>query len=86
MEAFHAALLSVSSEKEPYHYQVEGGAVFNGVVQICVLQLGPALKRFLGISPTSKQPPHKCKKFVKLKKPLKDYFVDLSKVSTLVNQ
>ncbi|XP_044272420.1 nucleolar complex protein 2 homolog [Tribolium madens] len=82
MRAFHAALLRVSSEEgqEPSTFRVEGSAVFNGVIQLCVLHLGPALRRFLGLADGSKQPPHKCKKFVKVKRVLKDYFMDLSKL------
>ena len=82
IQAFHAALLTVSSEdeQEPCQYKVEGAAAFNGVIQLCVIHLGPALQRFLGLADGSKQPPHKCKKFVKIKGILKDYFMDLSKV------
>ncbi|XP_063916368.1 nucleolar complex protein 2 homolog [Zophobas morio] len=82
IQAFHAALLTVSSEdeQEPCQYKVEGAAAFNGVIQLCVIHLGPALQRFLGLADRSKQPPHKCKKFVKIKGILKDYFMDLSKL------
>ncbi|EFA07851.1 nucleolar complex protein 2 [Tribolium castaneum] len=82
MQAFHAALLRVSSEEgqEQSNFKVEGPAVFNGVIQLCVLHLGPALRRFLGLSDGSKQPPHKCKRFVKVRRVLKDYFMDLSKL------
>ncbi|KAJ3645540.1 hypothetical protein Zmor_023186 [Zophobas morio] len=82
IQAFHAALLTVSSEdeQEPCQYKVEGAAAFNGVIQLCVIHLGPALQRFLGLADGSKQPPHKCKKFVKIKGILKDYFMDLSKL------
>jgi nucleolar complex protein 2 len=80
--AFHAALVRVSSEneQEPCQYKVEGSAVFNGVIQLCVIHLGPALRRFLRLKEGSKQPPHKCKRFIKIKRTLKDYFMDLSKV------
>lgn len=82
MKAFHAALITVSSDEdqEPAQFKVEGSAVFNGVIQLCVLHLGPALRRFLGLKTGSKQPPHKCKRFTKIKRVLKDYFMDLSKV------
>uniref|UniRef100_A0A6P7GR46 Nucleolar complex protein 2 homolog n=1 Tax=Diabrotica virgifera virgifera TaxID=50390 RepID=A0A6P7GR46_DIAVI len=81
--AFHAALRTVVSEEEdqePAEYKVEGSAVFNGVIQLCVLELGPAVRRFLGLQPKSKQPPHKCKKFIKIKKYLKAYFTDILKL------
>lgn len=57
-----------------------GSAVFNAVIQLCVLHLGPALRRFLGLQSGSKQPPHKCKKFNKIKNVLKGYLTDLLKV------
>lgn len=60
-----------------------GSAVFNGVIQLCVLELGPAIRRFLGLQKGSKQPPHKCKKFTKIKNVLKSYFGDLLKVNII---
>lgn len=50
------------------------------MIQLCVLELGPAVKKFLGIQPGSKQLPHKCKRFNKVKTLLKMYFTDLLKV------
>lgn len=88
MQAFHGALLRVSNEDKAQSssvYKVESSAVFNGVIQLCVIHLGPALKRFLRIKHGSKQPPHKSKKFVKVKGMLKEYFTDLSKVSDYFN-
>ncbi|KAJ8923311.1 hypothetical protein NQ315_001869 [Exocentrus adspersus] len=81
-EAFHAALVTISTQEdeEPSHFKVEGSAVFNGVIQLCVLELGAAIRRFLGLHQGSKQPPHKCKKFMKIKRPLKFYFTDLLKL------
>ncbi|KAJ8972628.1 hypothetical protein NQ314_000084 [Rhamnusium bicolor] len=92
-QAFHAALFRIANQdedKEPSHFRVEahqfsthedylilGSAVFNGVIQLCVLELGPAIRRFLGLQQGSKQPPHKCKKFIKIKRILKGYFTDL---------
>lgn len=82
VEAFHAALQRVSNceDEVPSKFKVEGSAVFNAVIQLCVLELGPAVKRFLGLTAKSKQPPHKCKRFVKIKGLLKVYFTDLLKV------
>lgn len=83
-QAFHAALKRISNDEneddEPARFKIEGSAVFNAVVQLCVMHLGPAIRRFLGLKPGSKQPPHKCKKFNKIKKTLKGYFTDLLKV------
>lgn len=78
IQAFHAALNRVSNDIEDQAlYKVTGSSVFNGIVQLCVLELGPAIRKFLGLSSTSKQRPHKCKKFIKVKTPLKSYFTDL---------
>ncbi|KAL3274218.1 hypothetical protein HHI36_015630 [Cryptolaemus montrouzieri] len=81
-QALHAALLRVSPDDNDGAptFKVEGSAVFNAVVQLCVLEFGPAVRRFLGLSPGSKQHPHKCKKFIKIKKILKSYFDDLLKL------
>ncbi|CAG9857031.1 unnamed protein product [Phyllotreta striolata] len=82
IDAFHAALQRISSEEdnEPAYYKVDGSAVFNGVIQLCVLELGPAVRRFLRLEQGSKQPPHKCKKFSKIKNNLKLYFTDILKL------
>ncbi|GJQ82217.1 hypothetical protein Trydic_g19421 [Trypoxylus dichotomus] len=83
IKAFHAAIARISgSEKddEDSSYKVEGSAIFNGVIQICVLELGPAIRRYLRIPQGSKQPPHKSKRFVKIKAVLRGYFVDLLKL------
>ncbi|XP_023017825.1 nucleolar complex protein 2 [Leptinotarsa decemlineata] len=83
IQAFHAALLRITSQEkdeEPSYFKVEGPAVFNGVIQLCVLELGPAIRRFLGIRLESKQPAHKCKKFIKIKRVLKTYFLDILKL------
>lgn len=60
-----------------------GSTIFNGIVQLCVFDLGPALRKFLGLESGSKQPPHKCKKFVKVKTMLQTYFKDIMKVCKL---
>ncbi|XP_031354276.1 nucleolar complex protein 2 homolog [Photinus pyralis] len=80
IHAFHAALLRVSNaEEEVSDYKVEGSAVFNGVIQLCVLELSVAIRKFLGLKST-KIAPHKCKKFPKLKTLLQMYFNDLLKI------
>lgn len=87
-QAFHAALMRVSNTDEETdeitHFKVDGSSVFNSVIQICVLELGPAVKRFLGLKSGSKIQPHKCKKFKKIQHPLKSYFTDLSKILSAV--
>lgn len=81
ISAVNSALLSISGEHvSGMTFKVEGAAVFNGVLQLCVLHLHPAVKRYLGlVGQTSKQP-HKCKKWNKIRAPLKDYFIDLTKL------
>ncbi|KAJ8941623.1 hypothetical protein NQ318_000329 [Aromia moschata] len=83
-QAFHAAMFHVAANQEedetPEYFKIEGSAIFNGVIQLCVLELGPAIRRFLGLQEGSKQPPHKCKKFIKIKRPLKSYFTNLLKL------
>ncbi|XP_076266576.1 nucleolar complex protein 2 [Rhynchophorus ferrugineus] len=82
-QAFHAALKRVSNseeENEPLKYKVEASSVFNAIIQICVMELGPAIRRYLGLQSGSKQPPHKCKKFNKVKRVLKLYFTNLLKL------
>ncbi|XP_039277674.1 nucleolar complex protein 2 homolog [Nilaparvata lugens] len=88
IKAFHAALQSVTKDTDedsvPSEYKVVGSAVFNGVVQLCVLELQPALLRFLKISTEhgqlSRAQPAKSKNWKKLKLPLRDYFTDLLKL------
>ncbi|KAF5295175.1 hypothetical protein FQR65_LT10563 [Abscondita terminalis] len=80
INAFHAALLRVSNEEDEIsQFKVDGSSVFNGVIQLCVLQLDSAIRRFIGIK-SSKVSPHKCKKFVKVKGLLQMYFNDLLKI------
>ncbi|KAI4457211.1 nucleolar complex 2 and rad4-related [Holotrichia oblita] len=84
IKAFHAAITRVTNESDDGStpYKVEGSAIFNGVIQLCVLELGPAVRRYLKIPQGSKQPPHKSKKFVKIKAILRGYFTDLLKLLT----
>lgn len=83
IKAFHAALKRVSTEKEeneaPAQYKVDGSSVFNAIIQLCVLELGPAVRRFLSLTSGS-QPAHKAKKFTKVKTLLRGYFTDLLKL------
>lgn len=75
-KAFNAALRSVSPDAERNGaYIVKGSAVFNGVVQLCVLYLGPAVRSFLQLKKS--QQAHKSKRFTKIKTAMKQYFTDL---------
>nr|CAD7266103.1 unnamed protein product [Timema shepardi]CAD7575903.1 unnamed protein product [Timema californicum] len=80
VKAFHAALGHVSAEEDDdsQEFKVGGGSVFNAVVQLCVLELHPALKRILKLtSVSSKIDPVKAKKWVKVKTAVKSYIGDL---------
>lgn len=82
VEAFHAALLTVADPDGPtsVKYKVEGGAVFNGVVQLCILHLPNAFKRFLRMEGKVKIEAHKSKRFPKIRGTLKSYLGDLLRV------
>lgn len=81
VQAFHAALQRVAPEEERSAciFKVEGGAVFNAVVQMCVLDLLPALLKYLNLSSGSLSytNPVKCKRWVKVKTLVRAYAVDL---------
>ncbi|XP_003694693.2 nucleolar complex protein 2 homolog [Apis florea] len=83
VEAFHAALETIaeSSDPESLQYKVEGGAIFNGVVQLCILYLPDAFKRYLKLDlETHHVQVHKVKRFTKVKTILKLYLTDLIKI------
>ncbi|XP_028170181.1 nucleolar complex protein 2 homolog [Ostrinia furnacalis] len=81
IKAFNAAMLRVTSEDgtSDGEYKVEGSSVFNAVIQMCVLYLPSAIKKYLGLEQSGKDP-QKCKHFVKLKGPLLAYLNDLLKL------
>ncbi|CAG5073791.1 Similar to CG9246: Nucleolar complex protein 2 homolog (Drosophila melanogaster) [Cotesia congregata] len=82
VDAFHAALLTVADPEESKNveYKVEGSAAFNGVVQLCVMNLPTAFKKFLKMTNESKFEAHKCKRFGKVKGILKQYLKDLLQI------
>lgn len=55
--------------------------MFNGVVQLCILYLPDALKKYLKLSSETQFQAHKVKRFGKVKSILKSYLVDLIKVN-----
>ncbi|XP_012536796.1 nucleolar complex protein 2 homolog [Monomorium pharaonis] len=80
VEAFHAALANVAELPDiNTEYKVEGSAAFNGVMQLCIMYLPDAFKRFLKLDPES-QEVHKSKKFGKIRSILKLYLSDLIKL------
>lgn len=54
--------------------------VFNGVVQLCIMHLPDAFKRFLKLDTESHVEAHKSKRFIKVRNILKSYLADLIKV------
>lgn len=91
VQMFHSALQRVAAPKEedeePAQYVVDGSSVFNAVVQMCVLDLQPAIKRCLGLPTTGKirTSLNKCKKWSKVKILLRLYLNDLLKIITSVS-
>lgn len=79
--AFNSALATISGDESANPiYKVDGGAVFNGVLQLCVLHLQPAVYKFLGIQLKSSTPLHKTKKWSKLRGCLRSYLIDLTRL------
>ncbi|KAL0118609.1 hypothetical protein PUN28_009347 [Cardiocondyla obscurior] len=80
VDAFHAALDSVVVLPETdSEYKVEGSATFNGVMQLCIMYLPDAFKRFLKLNPEL-QEVHKSKRFRKIQAVIKLYLSDLIKL------
>lgn len=81
IKAFNAAMLRATSDDgtSKGEYKVEGSSVFNAVIQMCVLYLPAAIKKYLGMEQSGKDP-QKCKHFVKIKAPLVAYLNDLLKL------
>ncbi|TDG46318.1 hypothetical protein AWZ03_007289 [Drosophila navojoa] len=82
IQAFNSALASISADAEGEQanaaaYKVVGAAAFNGVIQLCVLHLQPAIVQVLGVKPNSSLPLHKHKKWVKVRGCLRYYLGDL---------
>ncbi|XP_011498321.1 PREDICTED: nucleolar complex protein 2 homolog [Ceratosolen solmsi marchali] len=81
VDAFHGALETVSdSDKRTTQYKVEGGAIFNGIMQLCILYLPEAFGKFLKIQSETPIEAHKSKRFPKIKGLIKAYLHDLVKV------
>ncbi|XP_028038168.1 nucleolar complex protein 2 homolog [Bombyx mandarina] len=81
IKAFNAAMLRVSSDDgtSQGEMKVEGSSVFNAVIQLCVVNLPGAVKKYLGVEQSGKEP-QKCKHFSKIRGPLMSYLVDLMKL------
>ncbi|XP_040166150.1 nucleolar complex protein 2 homolog [Anopheles arabiensis] len=79
-KAFNSALYTVTGDKSVIPpYRVEGSAMFNGIVQTCVLYLGPALRSYLAL--TEKRQFKDLKndfRFKKVRASIKTYLIDLT--------
>lgn len=83
IKAFNSALISVSEDSHTQvgQYKVEGAAIFNGIVQLCVLNMEKAIKKCLKLSlKSSFKEIQKSKRFSKLKNSLRSYLTDLTKL------
>lgn len=80
--ALNSTLITLAGETDSSAkaYEVGGAAAFNGVIQLCVLHLESAIRRFLGLHQKTSLQPHKCKKWNKLKGSLRGYFIDMTKL------
>lgn len=82
IKAFNSALLSVSGDPNMKNeYIVEGAAIFNGIIQLCVLYLEKAIRKYLKLSGKAHlKEIQKCKRFSKVKNVLRNYLMDLTKL------
>ncbi|XP_055594248.1 nucleolar complex protein 2 homolog [Uranotaenia lowii] len=79
-KAFNSVLVTVTGETNVIPaFKADGSAIFNGVVQLCVLHLANAVKNYLGVK-SSKDFKNikKNKKFAKVQSCLRMYLVDLT--------
>nr|CAG4636846.1 EOG090X02MG [Ceriodaphnia reticulata]SVE72822.1 EOG090X02MG [Ceriodaphnia reticulata] len=78
VSAFRSAVHSVTEEKDgATKFVVQGSAAFNAVVRLCIVDLIPALKRFLKSPNDEKLNLEKCKSWTKLRLHVKSYLADV---------
>ncbi|XP_049539658.1 nucleolar complex protein 2 homolog [Anopheles darlingi] len=79
-KAFNSAIYTVTGDKSSIPpYRVEGSGMFNGIVQTCVLYLGPAVKSYLRLNDNRQfKDMKRDKRFTKVRGCLKTYLVDLT--------
>uniref|UniRef100_A0A2M4BDW7 Putative nucleolar complex protein 2 n=1 Tax=Anopheles marajoara TaxID=58244 RepID=A0A2M4BDW7_9DIPT len=79
-KAFNSAIYTVTGDKSSIPpYRVEGSGMFNGIVQTCVLYLGPAVKSYLRLNENRQfKDMKRDKRFTKVRGCLKTYLVDLT--------
>ena len=82
VSAFRSAVHSVSEEKTGVTmFIVQGGAAFNAVVRLCIVELIPALRRILKVAGDEKINVERCKSWVKVRTQVKLYLADVIRVS-----
>ncbi|KAL0280889.1 UNVERIFIED_CONTAM: hypothetical protein PYX00_002053 [Menopon gallinae] len=82
VDAFHAAVLRVSTgDDQLFRFKVEGSAVFNAIIRMCVMDLNSGIRSFLKIQEGSRTPITQNKLWAKLKPFLKIYFEDLTELA-----
>lgn len=79
---FNSALLSISPDaKAVSSFVVNGSGVFNGVLQLTLLHLKPAVWQFLGIATRKNVTDvHKLKKWKRIRNTMRLYIQDLTKI------
>jgi nucleolar complex protein 2 len=87
IKAFNSALISVAGDINNHGtYIVEGSAIFNGIIQLCVLHLEKAIRKYLKLTGKSNfKDIQKCKRFSKVKNVLRSYLTDLTKLLETVS-
>lgn len=81
IKAFNSTLLSLAADPNVQgEYKVDGSAIFNGVIQLCVLFLERGIRTYLGLKKSNIKDIQKCKKFSKIKHVLRMYLVDVTKI------
>nr|CAG4638311.1 EOG090X02MG [Cyclestheria hislopi] len=78
VDVFRCAVQSVSEEKTPkLKYHVEGGTAFNSVVRLCIVDLIPAIKRYLKMTDDGPVKLEQSKGWIKVKLHVKSYLADV---------
>ena len=94
IEAFRGAVASIGGgaktedDVAPPRFVVEGGAIFNSVVRMCVVHLQPSLRTVLKLDSEAgtSNKPDKSKKWKKVEKQVRIYLLELVTLLSRVNE
>ena len=94
IEAFRGAVASIGGgaktedDVAPPRFVVEGGAIFNSVVRMCVIHLQPSLRTVLKLDSEAgtSNKPDKSKKWKKVEKQVRIYLLELVTLLSRVNE